>query len=528
MRDLFRPGRSVAMAPSAMIATSHALATATGLAVLREGGNAVDAAIAAVATQCVVEPQMTGIGGDCFVLYAPAGRNVIAMNGSGRAPAAASVAALKERGVDAIAQTSPHAVTVPGAISGWTRLHADHGSLPLDRLFRDAIDYAENGYPVTARVAFDWANAAALLADDEHAGALFLPGGKPARAGDRHAQPALAKTLRAIARDGAAAFYRGAVAEALVARLKELGGLHTLNDFADGETAAGYVTPISTRYRGYDVWQCPPNGQGVAALMILNVLEGFDLAAEMSLADRIHLHAEATKLAYHHRDALIGDPEHQPQPVETLLSADVTATLRQRVSRERAGTPALWREPEHADTVYLSVVDRDGTSVSFINSLFHGFGSTRLEPTSGVVLHSRGFSFRVIEGHPNAIGPRKRPMHTIIPTMLTKDGRTVMPFGVMGGHYQAAGQAQFLSGVLDLGLDLQEAIDAPRSFAFDGVLDVEPTVDAATRERLVAMGHKVQIAASPLGGAQAIWIDAERGILRGGSDPRKDGMALGF
>ncbi|RXF72037.1 gamma-glutamyltransferase [Hansschlegelia zhihuaiae] len=528
MRDLFRAGRSEAMAPNAMIATSHPLATATGIAVLREGGNAVDAAIAAVATQCVVEPQMTGIGGDCFVLYAPAGRDVIALNGSGRAPAAASVSTLKERGIDEIAQTSAHAVTVPGAISAWTRLHADHGSMPLDRLFRDAIAYAEGGYPITARVAFDWERAAALLADDEHARGLFLPGGKPIRAGDRHAQPALARTLRAIARDGAAAFYRGAVAEALVARLKALGGLHTLDDFADGETAAGYVTPISSNYRGYDVFECPPNGQGVAALMILNVLGGFDLADRLTLAERIHLHAEATKLAYHHRDVLIGDPEHLPHPVETLLSADTTATLRARLSREIAGRPALWHEPEHADTVYLCAVDRDGNAVSFINSLFHSFGSTRLEPATGVVLHSRGFSFRVIEGHPNAIGPRKRPMHTIIPAMLRKDGRTIMPFGVMGGHYQAAGHAAFLSGVLDRGMDLQEAIDAPRSFAFDGVLDVEPTVDEATRERLAAMGHKIQLAASPLGGAQAIWIDAERGLLRGGSDPRKDGMALGF
>jgi gamma-glutamyltranspeptidase/glutathione hydrolase len=528
MRDLFRPGRSAAMAPNAMIATSHPLATATGIEVLREGGNAIDAAIAAVATQCVVEPQMTGIGGDCFVLYAPAGRDVIALNGSGRAPAAASVAALKGRGVDEIAQTSAHAVTVPGAISAWTRLHADHGSLPLDRLFRDAIAYAEDGYPVTARVAFDWANAAPLLADDEHARGLFLPGGRPPRAGDRHAQPALGKTLRAIARYGAAAFYRGAVADALVARLNELGGLHTLDDFADGETAAGYVTPISTNYRGYDVFECPPNGQGVAALMILNMLGGFDLAEGLTLAERIHLHAEATKLAYHHRDALIGDPEHLPHPVETLLSTETTATLRSRVSRELAGRPALWHEKEHADTVYLCAVDRDGNAVSFINSLFHSFGSTRLEPSTGVLLHSRGFSFRVIEGHPNAIGPRKRPMHTIIPAMLQKGGRTVMPFGVMGGHYQAAGHAAFLSGVLDRGMDLQEAIDAPRSFALNGVLDVEPTVDAATRETLAAMGHQVQLAASPLGGAQAIWIDAEKGLLLGGSDPRKDGMALGF
>lgn len=528
MRDLFRPGRSMAFGSEAMIATSHPLATSAGLAVLREGGNAIDAAIAAVVTQCVVEPQMTGIGGDCFVLYAPAGGDVIALNGSGRAPAGASVAAMKALGLNEIPQASPHSVTVPGAISAWTLLHRDHGSLPLDRLFRDAIGYAENGYPVTQRVAFDWNTAAPLLAGDEHASALFLSSGAPFREGDRHAQPALAKTLRAIAKDGAKAFYRGAVAEAVVTRLKALGGVHTVDDFAEGETSAAYVTPISTNYRGYDVYECPPNGQGVAALLILNVLKGFDLSEGLSEADRVHLHAEATKLAYHHRDALIGDPAHLPFSVETLLGDEIATALHGRVSREKAGAPALWREPEHADTVYLCVVDRDGNAVSFINSLFHSFGSSILEPTSGVLLHSRGFSFRLIEDHPNALRPGKRPMHTIIPGMLRKNGETVMPFGVMGGHYQAAGQAAFLSGLLDRGLDLQSAIDAPRSFAFDGVLDVEPTFRPETRSRLEALGHKAQTAASPIGGAQAIWIDRERGLLRGASDPRKDGAALGF
>ncbi|MGA0531820.1 gamma-glutamyltransferase [Hansschlegelia sp. KR7-227] len=529
MRDLFRPGRSVAYGCEAMIATSHTLATAAGLSVLREGGNAVDAALAAVAVQCVVEPQMTGIGGDCFVLYAPANGDVVALNGSGRAPAAATVAKLGEFGLTGdIPQTSPHAITIPGAISGWTKLHGDYGSVPLDRLFRDAIAYAENGYPVTQRVAADWALAAPLLAQDEGARSAFLAGGHALREGDRHAQPKLAERFREIARDGAAAFYRGEVAESLVRRLKALGGLHTLDDFAEAETAAFYATPIKGEFRGYDVYQCPPNGQGVAALMILNILGGFELLDDLPLAERIHLHAEATKLAYHHRDALVGDFDHLPHPVETLLSDETTAILRRRLRRETAMAPSLWHEPEHKDTVYLCVVDRDGNAVSFINSIFSSFGSTRYDPETGVLLHNRGASFRLIEGHPNAIGPKKRPMHTIIPAMLRKGGRNVMPFGVMGGHYQAAGHAAFLSGVLDRGLDLQAAIDAPRSFAFDGVLSVEPTVDAGTIESLRSYGHKVAIAETPIGGAQAIWIDAEKGLLKGGSDPRKDGAAIGF
>jgi gamma-glutamyltranspeptidase/glutathione hydrolase len=528
MRNLFQPGRSPALSTNAAIATSHPLATSAGLAVLREGGSAVDAALAAVAVHCVVEPHMTGIGGDCFALYAPAGGEVIAINGSGRAPAAATVQAIRALGVTELTQTSPHAVTVPGAISAWMKLHAAYGKLPLERLFADAIAYAEDGYPVAARVAFDWARAVPLLQGDEGARVGLLIDGRSPRVGERHAQPKLGQRFRDIARDGAAAFYRGATAEALVRRLRELGGLHTVEDFAEAEDAAFFTQPIKAAYRGYDVYECPPNGQGVAALMILNVLGGFDLGEGLSLAERIHLHAEATKLAYHHRDWLVGDVDHLPHPVETLLSDEVTASLRRRVSREAAQPPALWGEPEHKDTIYLSAVDRDGNAISFINSIFHPFGSSRLEPETGVLLHSRGASFRLIEGHPNAIGPYKRPMHTIIPGMLRRNGRTVAPFGVMGGHYQAAGQAAFLSGVIDRGLDVQEAMDAPRSFAFDGRVDVEPTIDGATLERLRALGHAVQVADAPIGGSQAIWIDETTGVLHAASDQRKDGLALGF
>ncbi|MYZ49647.1 gamma-glutamyltransferase family protein [Propylenella binzhouense] len=528
MRDFFRPGRSPVMATKAAIATSHPLATAAGLDILRAGGNAVDAALAGVAVQCVVEPQMTGIGGDCFVLYAPAGGDPVGLNGSGRAPAAASAARLREAGFTVLPHETPHAVTIPGAVSAWTRLHADYGTLPLDRLFAAAIDYAENGYPVTPRVASDWAVAAAQLANGEGTGDLFLRGGIPYAAGERHSQPLLGQRLREIARDGAAAFYTGATAKALVQRLRALGGVHTEEDFAEGLDGANYVAPVSTGYRGYDVLEIPPNGQGLVALMILNVIGGFDLSADVPMDERIHIHAEATKLAYHHRDAFVCDPDHAPCAVETLLGAETTAALRRRVSLERAGEPALWTEPEHRDTVYLSVVDRDGNAISFINSLFQAFGSYILDPATGVLLHSRGSSFRLIEGHPNELAPRKRPLHTIIPGLLRRDGRTVMPFGVMGGHYQAAGHAAFLSGLLDRGLDLQEAIDAPRSFAFNGELEVEPTIAPETVAKLEAKGHCVKPAARPIGGAQAVWIDHERGLLHAGSDPRKDGCALGF
>ncbi|MDP0929672.1 gamma-glutamyltransferase family protein [Paracoccus onubensis] len=527
--DFFSARRPATLASEAMIATSHPLATAAGLEILSAGGNAADAAIAAVAVQSVVDPLMTGIGGDCFVLYAPSGGPGIALNGSGRAPAAASVEAIKAAGLtDTIPRTSPHAVTIPGAISAWCRLHADYGSIPLDRLFHRAIRYAEEGYPVTPRVARDWALSATLVGQDQHAAKVFLPSGAAPKPGDRHAQPLIAARFREIATHGAAGFYEGATAASMVSHLRSLGGLQTVEDFHDGRDQAYWTSPISVAYGGYDVLECPPNGQGLAALLILRILSRFDLGEQLALADRIHLHAEATKLAYHHRDALIADLSECGQLADCLLADDTVDTLASRIAMDRALPPSLWNEPEHKDTIYLCVVDRDGNAVSLINSIFSGFGSTLLDPASGVLFHNRGSSFRLVEGHPNAIGPKKRPMHTIIPGMLCKDGHAVMPFGVMGGHYQAAGHAAFLSNVIDRGMDLQEAMDEPRSFATGGDLQIEPGIPDRIRADLLARGHRPMVVSEPLGGSQAIFIDRDTGFLRAGSDTRKDGMALGF
>ncbi len=529
MFDFFSARRPSTLASDAMIATSHPLSTAAGLEILSAGGNAVDAAICAVAVQCVVDPLMTGIGGDCFALYAPKGGAVKALNGSGRAAKAATVEALKAAGLtDEIPQTSPHAVTIPGAISAWCRLHEDHGSMPLERLCARAIHYAENGYVVTPRVAMDWAEHAAQVGADEHAAKVFLPNGAAPKVGEMHAQPLIGARLREIAEKGAAGFYEGETAAKMAAHLQSLGGLQTEEDFHAGKDAAIWVDPISTEFGGHDIYECPPNGQGLAALLILRILSKFDMGPDLSEADRIHIHAEAAKLAYHHRDALIGDPATCEGVVETLLSDEVVDTLAARIDMSKAGAPALWDEPEHKDTIYLCVVDGDGNALSFINSIFHGFGSTRLDPETGVLFHSRGASFRLIEGHPNAIAPMKRPMHTIIPGMVCKDGEAVMPFGVMGGQYQAAGHGQFLSNMFDLGMDPQAAMDAPRSFGFGGELQLEPGGSAEARAELEARGHKLAIQTSPIGGSQAIMIDRKAGTLTGGSDTRKDGMALGF
>ncbi|MEH3146319.1 MAG: gamma-glutamyltransferase family protein [Methylobacterium frigidaeris] len=525
MREFSRPGRSPVYAANAAVATSHPLSTLTAVEVLRAGGNAVDAAIAAVAVQGVVDPLMTGIGGDCFALYAPKGAGTpIALNGSGRSPAAAEDAWFLERGLT-IGPTSPHAVTVPGAVAAWAHLVAHHGTRSLGELLAPAIAYAEDGYTVQPRVAFDWARNVERVARDPAAAAAYLVDGRAPEVGTIMRHPALAATLRRIAQEGPKGFYEGPVAEDVVGRLRDLGGLHSLEDFS--AAAPETVTPITTRYRGYDVHECPPSGQGLAALMMLNVLTHYDVGA-LSELDRVHLFAEACKQAYHHRDALFADPVLNRVPVEHLLSDAWHAAARGAIDMARAQEPVIWPEVAHKDTVYLCVVDRDGNAISLINSIFQGFGSGILAPRSGVLLHNRGFSFRVEPGHPNTIGPSKRPMHTIIPGMLMRDGRAVAPFGVMGGHYQAMGHVELLTGLIDRGLDVQEALDAPRSFAYGGGIEMEPGFSPDLAAGLMARGHAVMPAAGPIGGGQVIWIDHRTGTLAAGSDPRKDGSALGY
>jgi gamma-glutamyltranspeptidase / glutathione hydrolase len=527
MRDFNVPGRSAAMAANGMAATSHPRATLTALDILRVGGNAVDAAIAAVAMQCVVEPQSTGIGGDCFVLYSPEGAPPVALNGSGRAPAKAKVEWYVERGIRDIEVQTPHAVTVPGAVDAWCTLNREYGTRPLVELLEPAAQAAENGYIVTPRVAYDWHRLQWKLRDPATA-ALFLPGGKPPVAGDRMCNPPLAATLRRIGRDGRAAFYEGAVMREIVGRLKSLGGLHEPEDFA--AQRSDWVEPIHAGYRGYEVYECPPNGQGLAALMILRQLEGFALGGDtFTEADRLHLLAEATKSAYRVRDDAIADPAQVAVDVAHFLSDEWAERARRLIHLDRVLPGNEWHGGTvHTDTVYLCTVDRDGNAVSFINSLFSSFGSGIVAPESGVLLQNRGSGFRTIPGHPNAIAPGKRPFHTIIPAMLVKDGRAVMPFGVMGGQYQAVGHAHFVHRMIDRGFDPQQAAEAPRSFAFRGKLQVERANPEPVIADLARRGHEIDMRNVPLGGAQAIWIDRERGVLIGGSEPRKDGLALGY
>jgi gamma-glutamyltranspeptidase/glutathione hydrolase len=540
-RNFHNPGRSAVLAENGMAATSHPLATRVALDVLRGGGNAFDAAVAAAAVLAVVEPAMTSVGGDCFVLFSKQGGKPEGLNGSGRAPAAATVDWYLEHKIATIEPESAHAVTVPGAIDAWCRLIADHGTRDLGALLQPAIEAADAGFPVTPRVAWDWETSAGRVSHDAATRAIFLPGGRPPATGERHRNPKLAETLRAIARGGREGFYAGAVMADLVGRLRALGGLHTADDFA--AQRCDYVAPIAAPYRGYEVLEIPPNGQGITALIILKILAHFDLSeARCDAVDRIHLIAEATKAAFWVRDAHVGDPSTMREtPASLLDDARIRAAVA-RIDRARAQPATAYAWEEHKDTTYLTVVDRDRNAVSFINSLFQSFGSGITGPASGVLLHNRGISFRVTPRHPNAVGPRKRPMHTIIPAMLVKDGTPVMPFGVMGGHYQAAGHASFISGMLDRGLDVQQANEAPRHFAFEGGVQLEAGVPAPSgaplqleegvpepiAAGLARRGHRIERPLKPLGGCQAIWIDHAHGLLMGGSDPRKDGCAFGY
>ncbi len=526
IRDFHFPGRSPAMACDAMAATSHPLATQAALETLRAGGTAADAAVTAVALLGVVEPAMTGIGGDCFCIVSKPGAPLWGYNGSGRASARMQTETLLAKGIRAVALDSIHAVTVPGAVEAWARILDAHGRFGLDRALQPAIRYAAEGFPIAPRVGSDWAAGVAKLRADAGAARHFLNDGRAPAIGAVMRFPALAETFKAIAAGGPRAFYEGAIARDIVATIAANGGFVDADDLAHhrGEE----VAPVASSYRGLDLVELPPNGQGIVAQLMLNILERFDLERLDPLGpERFHLQLEAARLAYAMRDAEIAEPAAMRKPVPALLDKNYARDLAGQIDlSRRVEGPAL--ATTISDTVYLTVVDRDRMAVSFINSLYSAFGVGIATPNTGIMLHNRGACFVVEPGHPNTIGPRKRPMHTIIPAMTMRDGRCEMSFGVMGGHYQAVGHAHVVGNMDDHGMDVQAAIDAPRAF-FDGdVTLVERGVSAATVAGLKARGHNVAVRPLPLGGGQAIQIDWERGVLIGGSDPRKDGLALGY
>jgi gamma-glutamyltranspeptidase / glutathione hydrolase len=528
MRSFHFAGRSTVHAQNAMVATSHPLAALTAIDVLRAGGTAADAAVAASALLAVIEPQSTGIGGDCFALLQKKGEGKItAYNGSGRAPMAAKAGWYLERKINSVPLTSAHAVSIPGAVDAWEVILRDHGKFGLDRLLQPAIDAAEQGYVVAPRIAFDWKNQFEKLKNGTNTERYLLPGGKPAVAGDVIHQPELGKTLRAIAKNGRDAFYKGEIAEDMVETLRGIGGLHTLDDFAKHTTET--TVPIGTDYKGYEAWQCPPNGPGITMLVMLNILSRFDLTkfAPVSI-ERFHIEAEAARIAYMMREQFIGDPQQVDVDVARILAKNFAEEHVSKIRMDRVLELPNVAPPMNPSTIYCTVVDKDRNVCSFINSIAHSFGSAIVSNKTGILLQNRAGGFRIQVGHPNCIAPGKRPLHTIIPGLLTRNGRGIMPFGVMGGQYQPVGQCHVLTNILDYGCDVQEAIDMPRGLHYEGVYQLEDSVPAAVVEGLKKLGHKTTSIVGPLGGGQAIWIDWDKGTLTGGSDPRKDGCALGY
>ncbi|MEM9756744.1 MAG: gamma-glutamyltransferase family protein, partial [Pseudomonadota bacterium] len=495
------------------------------VALMAKGGNAVDAAIGAAVLLGLCEPQMTGLGGDMFVLMHRPGDGFIGLNASGCAPAGLSVDDLRAQGHRQVPSAHPAAITIPGAVDGFCRLHAHHGCLPLDAILAPAIHYAEAGVPVAPRVSFDWALAADGLepSGKKH----FLPWGAAPAPGTLFQAPGQAEVLRRIAAEGRDGFYAGEVAADMLATLADIGGTHTEDDFA--ATACTYVEPVETTYRGHRLVELPPNGQGATALLLANMLETFDVAALDPFGpDRAHLEAEATKLAYDARNRFIADPAYTAR-LDHLLSRQTAGHLAALIDRTQVmADPARISEAVHRDTVLLTVVDRDRLAVSMIYSIFQKFGSGHASDRFGVLFHDRGRGFSLVQGHPNEAGPGKRPMHTIIPAILAEPDGSLMPFGVMGGPYQATGHVRILSNIADYGMTPQAAIDAPRCFAYEGALRIERGYSAATCDALAQLGHTLTVPEEPIGGAQAIRIDATTNVLQGASDPRKDGAALGY
>jgi gamma-glutamyltranspeptidase/glutathione hydrolase len=535
-------GRSPVYAPNGVAATSQPLATTAAITVLQHGGNAIDAAVTAAAVLSVVEPMMTGIGGDMFALFWSAkDKHLVALNASGRAGALMTREELLKRGRTHISRAGGHGaetITVPGALAGWDALLKKYGTITLAQALQPAIEYAENGYPVTPVIAGDWAPEQRLLAADEGGRTTFLIDGHTPVAGEWFRDPDLAKTYREIAKEGPGELYGGPLGQRIVAQVQKLGGFLTLDDLKKNQPT--WVTPISVLFKGYRIWELPPNNQGVAALEMLKILEPYDLKAMgQNSAPYLHHLIEAKKLAYADLAKYVGDADHLTIPVSQMLSDAFIAERRSHIDEKHAAARVdPGPERTSSETIYLTVADKDGNMVSFINSQFDEFGSGVVVPGTGFSLQDRGAGFTLDPGLPNTVAPGKRPFHTLIPGFVTKPGPTLaadgtgdepyMSFGLMGGAMQAQGHAQFLLNMFVFGDNVQQAMDIGRFRHMNGLnVIVEPVIPDSVIAQLDAMGHHVTVSRpSEFGGSQAI-IKLSRGYVAG-SDPRKDGHAAGY
>jgi gamma-glutamyltranspeptidase/glutathione hydrolase len=538
-----RAGRSVTLAPHGMVATSHPLATQIGLDVLKQGGNAIDAAIAANAAVGLMEPMSCGVGGDLYaIVWDAKSKKLYGLNASGRSPYAATRDLFAKKGLAEIPTSGPLSWSVPGCVDGWDALRKRFGTLPFDKLLDPSIRYAEEGFPVTEVIAGSWRGAERTLARRPDAAKTYLIDGRAPRAGELFKNPYLAKTYRAIAQGGRDAYYKGPLARGIVAFSEKNGGLFAAKDFEDNEPT--WVDPVSTTYRGHEVWEIPPPGQGIAVLQMLNLLEGYDLKKMgPESADYWHLLVEAKKLTYADRARFYADPAFAKVPTAELISKPYAEARRKRIALDKAMTDVPHGDPklQHGDTIYLCVVDKDRNCVSLIQSNYNGFGSGLVPGDLGFALQNRGTLFALDKDHPNALEPHKRPFHTIIPSLVTKDGKPWLVFGVMGGDMQPQGQTEVLINLIDFGMNVQEAGEAPRiehtgsatpkgrAGAKDGgTVQAEEGIPREVVEELERRGHLVKRVKRNGGGYQGILIDPKTGVLHGGSEARKDGCAAGY
>jgi gamma-glutamyltranspeptidase/glutathione hydrolase len=534
--------RSTVIARHGMAATSQPLAALAAIDMLKSGGNAIDAAIAANAVIGLVEPMSCGIGGDLFaIIWDASSQKLYGLNASGRAPARATIEYFRTNGMSEIPASGPLSWSVPGCVDGWDQMRIRFGTKDWNALLNTAIRYAEEGFPVSEVIASYWAGAERSLRRVPTSAACYLPGGKPPGKGDIFQNPDLARTLRLIAQQGRDAFYKGAIAREIAAYSAQVGGLLALEDLA--EHASNWVEPVSTNYRGYDVWELPPNGQGIAVLQMLNLLEPYDLKAMGFGSPKVlHLMIEAKKLAYEDRARYYADPEKAGVPLARLISKEYARERGKQIDPERAAAaPAAGDLTPAGETIYLVVADGAGNAVSLIQSNYNGFGSQHVPGHLGFALQNRGCLFALDPEHLNRLEPRKRPFHTIIPGFVTRDGKPWCAFGVMGGDMQPQGHVQVLTNMIDFGMDVQEAGDAPRwrhlgsseptgtpAQPGGGAVTLETGFPPETRRALERMGHRLTDSRGGYGGYQAIRIDQDRNILMGGSEPRFDGAAIGY
>lgn len=534
--------RSEVISTHGMVATSQPLAAQVGIDILKKGGNAIDAAIAVNAALGLMEPTGGGIGGDLFaIVWDSKSKKMVGLNASGPAPRSISLSVFKERGLKQIPLRGVLPWTVPGCVDGWFKLHGKFGKLPMAEILAPAIRYAEEGFPLSELIAYYWRRSVRSFKEYENFQKLYAPQGKLLKKGDVFKNPDLARTYRLLAKKGRDAYYKGLVAKKIVAYSKREGGFFQLDDFSRFESE--WITPLHVRYKGYDLWELPPNGQGIAALQMLQMLKHFDLKGMgHNSSEYLHTLIEVKKLVYEDRARFYADMRFAKLPIKELIS-DPYARERlklfnpQRANRRiSAGNPRL----ESGDTVYLTVVDKDRNVVSLIQSKYSGFGSGMVPDGLGFCIQDRGALFSLEEGHANVIAPGKRPFHTIIPAMLTKGGRPVFSFGVMGGSMQPQGHVQVLLNILEFGMNIQEAGDAARFrhggssqpsgglMTTGGTVFLESGVTPQVIRELLARGHRIAKTRGGFGGYQGIWIDYKRNILIGASESRKDGQAIGY